>query len=217
MDDLGQASSLPSHFCWTRFGTEAGESIYEILRRKEVERQRNGGIFLWGIGNALGPSMRALLRVEATPRVIFSPIRAEPRASDVSPEAINVWTTGVALDGVRYVIPEASVVTSRVARSGRPERHYALVCWSDRPLRLTESSSVVVIRNAYNLLTSNRVGSSQVTAVVRYDKNASVRGAVYPIALRARLVAPFFVHLTTCHVVSRRERRSSRNGGVLSL
>ena len=29
------SSLLPTHFCWTRFGTEAGESVAHILARKE--------------------------------------------------------------------------------------------------------------------------------------------------------------------------------------
>src|ERR1700728_56037 len=35
---------IPDRFCWTRFGTEAGESIEHILNRKEEERLANGGI-----------------------------------------------------------------------------------------------------------------------------------------------------------------------------
>ena len=48
---------LPTIFCWTRFGGEAGEPIEQILFRKEQERLANGGVFLWGIGNAVGPSI----------------------------------------------------------------------------------------------------------------------------------------------------------------
>ena len=48
---------LPRFFCWTRFGTEAGQPIEQILERKEQERIVNNGLFLWGIGNSLTPSM----------------------------------------------------------------------------------------------------------------------------------------------------------------
>ncbi len=73
---------LPEHFCWSRFGTEAGEKIDAIIERKERERIENGGIFLWGIGSAIGPSMSRLVELEAKPEVIFSPIRSAPRNVD---------------------------------------------------------------------------------------------------------------------------------------
>jgi hypothetical protein len=44
---------LPEAFVWTRFGTEAGQTIDRILARKEAERIANGGLFLWGIGNSV--------------------------------------------------------------------------------------------------------------------------------------------------------------------
>ena len=68
--------ALPEYFCWTRFGTEAAEPIDSILGRKERERVANRGIFVWGIGNAIGPSIRELLRREAQPEVLFSPIKS---------------------------------------------------------------------------------------------------------------------------------------------
>ena len=39
---------LPSHFVWTRYGTESGESMGAILARKERERIAAAGCFLWG-------------------------------------------------------------------------------------------------------------------------------------------------------------------------
>jgi uncharacterized transporter YbjL len=46
---LRVSAKLPEYFCWTKFGTEAGEVSHAIFGRKEIERRRNGGIFLWGI------------------------------------------------------------------------------------------------------------------------------------------------------------------------
>ena len=67
------------------FGTEAGEEIGQMLQRKEQERAANGGIFIWGIGNAVGPSIRELVRRGPKPEVLFSPIKSAPKQQDVLP------------------------------------------------------------------------------------------------------------------------------------
>ncbi len=38
--------------CWTRMQAESGQDLLNIVRRKEIERRANGGIFFWGVGNA---------------------------------------------------------------------------------------------------------------------------------------------------------------------
>lgn len=190
---------LPKCFCWSRFGTEAGEPIDAILRRKELERRRNGGIFLWGIGNALGPSMRALLREVRGPEVVFSPIRSAPSAIDVSPSRVVTWGAGRDLDGAPVALPRWSIVTSRAPADVRSARHYALVCYADEPLELAAEPGTLTIGQLENLLTHRRVGASQVTAIVRCRK-AATPGTVYSVAMRARLVAPYFVELTNPRV-----------------
>jgi len=187
--------SLPQHFCWSRFGTEAGETIDKILERKELERERNHGVFLWGIGNAIGPSMRELVRKEAEPEVMFSPIRSSPRPKDVSPTDVWVWTAARDLDGSPVPLPQWSVVTSRGCPGRRTPRHYALVCYSERPLEIQTASPTIVTGSLRNLLTTNRVGASQVTAVVRYQQDVVALGASYPVAIRTRLVPPFLLEL----------------------
>ena len=195
--------SLPKHFCWTRFGTEAGETIDKILERKESERQRNGGIFLWGIGNAIGPSMRELLRLERKPEVVFSPIRSSPRREDVVPDTIVVWGAGRDLDGRPCQLPNWSIVTSGAASCARPYRHYALVCYSDIPLRVGTTPTNITTGALRNLLSDNKIGASQVTAVVRYHQEIPDLGTRYPVAIRTRLVAPFFIELCDPHLTAR--------------
>lgn len=39
--------------CWSRMQAEAGQSLDAIVRRKELEREANGGLFLWGVGNLI--------------------------------------------------------------------------------------------------------------------------------------------------------------------
>lgn len=186
---------LPQSFCWSRFGTEAGETVDRILDRKELERRRNKGIFLWGIGSAIGPSIKELLRIQAEPEVIFSPIASRPRLVDVAPASTVAWTAGCDLDGRSVTLPRWSKVTSRAPSMPQRARHYALVCHSDIPLRLDPSPSFLRMDQLTNLRTSNKVGASQVTAVVRYDEARGARGPSYAIALRVRLVEPYFVFL----------------------
>lgn len=90
---------IPEYFCWTRYGTEAGESIDMILKRKEEERLQNDGVFLWGIGNSIGPAIKELLTKTDTPKVLFSPITTKARDVDRAPECTVQWTSGRALDG----------------------------------------------------------------------------------------------------------------------
>lgn len=182
-------------FCWSRFGTEAGETIDRILERKERERLQNGGTFLWGIGSAIGPSIRELLRLESTPEVLFSPISSRPKLVDVAPPATVVWTAGCDLEGRPVPLPRWSRVTSRVPSASRPSRHYALVCYSEVSLRLDPNPRFIRMGQLRNLRTNSRVGASQVTAVVRYTNDPFAEGPAYAVAMRVRLVPPFLVTL----------------------
>jgi hypothetical protein len=188
--------ALPRHFCWTRFGTEAGEGVDQILRRKEDERLANDGVFLWGIGNAIGPSMCELVRRESSPQVIFSPIRSAPRPEDCKPESTVAWTLARTLSGEIYNLPAGSVVTSRAAGEGRLLRHYALVCASVTPLGVNRAPHMIQFSRLRNLVTGRPVGASQVTAVVRMsDECEDDAGKEYPAAIRASLVFPYFIEL----------------------
>jgi len=185
----------PSMFCWTRFGTEAAEPIDAILRRKEQERLLNRGLFLWGIGNAIGPSMAELVRRESLPEVLFSPMKSAPKCKDVSPAAVATWTSATGLDGRSFELPNNSVVTSRFDILAPKKGHYALVCYSDVPLTLARGEGTLSFSKLRNILTGRPVGASQVTAVVEQSFDRCVDLATYDIAIRATLVAPYFVRL----------------------
>lgn len=187
--------TLPQYFCWTRFGTEAAQTVEQIFSRKEEERCANGGKFLWGIGNAIGPSLRALLQKTSQPEVLFSPIKAAPKSIDVAPESVVAWTRGETLDGGDFLLPEYSLVTSRYNPGSPKATHYALVCQSDGPLALSGLSERVWIHNLCNILTGRPIGASQVTAVVEQCGWQEEDLAAYPVAVRAKLVTPFFVRL----------------------
>lgn len=182
-------ATTPSVFCWTKFGTEAGEPIDSIVARKEAERQANGGIFYWGIGNSIAPGVIEALRRGIAPEVLFSPIKTKPRHIDVSPPFVVRWRGGVTLLGEHFELPDVVRVTSASTRTS----HYALVCDSAAPLRLGELGHIDA-GSLRNIGSGRRLGASQITSVV--ERSGLPEGRIYTVALRARLVEPYFVRLT---------------------
>jgi hypothetical protein len=196
---MSQSTDVPERFVWTRFGTEAGQSIAHILGRKEKERSANSGVFYWGIGNAVGPSIVELLRQSEEPEVLFSPIKSAPRRDDVAPDSVVAWTAAAGMNGEPHRLPIWSLITSRFNMQ-RP-RHYALVCRCDSSLLdtfgLTEPvTKKIAIGELSNLLTGRPLGSSQVTAVVRRQVQDFRSGAEYLVRLRVKLVPPYFIQLS---------------------
>jgi hypothetical protein len=187
--------ALPECFCWSRFGTEAGQLVDQIVDRKEQERVANNGMFFWGIGNAIGPSMRELLRRTPNPEVLFSPIKSGPRAEDVAPPAVVAWTSAETLSGDAFSLPDCSLVTSRQDPLAPKGVHYALVCFSESPLAISRAEEKIAFARLRNLLTGRPVGASQVTAVVQRKETGPLETPAYDIAIRARLVYPYFLRL----------------------
>lgn len=198
--------SFPISFVWSRFGTEAGQTIDSILQRKERERVANEGVFYWGIGNAVGPSIAALVSQTDDPEALFSPIKSPPRTEDAYPERVVTWTAAIGLDGEPYTLPLWSLITSRFT-IGR-QHHYALVCSSDSSLTGSQNTSLSTAKSIFprdlcNLLTGRPLGASQVTAVVQRWARHSALGTTYPVSFRARLVPPYFIRLSAPCPISR--------------
>jgi hypothetical protein len=212
--------SLPRTFCWTRFGPEAGESFDEILVRKEAEREACDGKFYWGIGSAVGPALSALLAETDVPEILFSPISSAPRPIDITPSHVVRWSAGTGLFGDSVVLPPAACVTSRWDPARPNAARYALVCASNTPLSL-EAHGELDFATLRNLNSGARVGASQVTAVVRRDleDRPGHRGRMYQVALRARLVFPYLVRLSSRSPVggARRQDERAAHGALLSL
>jgi hypothetical protein len=187
--------TLPACFCWTRFGTEAGQAIDEIFERKEQERTANGGVFFWGIGNAVGPSIRELLRCTEIPEVLFSPIRSVPRLADAEPPAVVAWTAAETLEGESFQLPDRSLVTSRYDPNTPRRSSYALACFSPRPLHESRCDEQVSLSGLRNLISGRPIGASQVTAVVQSTGAAPAEVGNYQISARAKLVHPYFLRL----------------------
>jgi hypothetical protein len=193
------STRLPEAFCWTRFGTEAGERIEKILERKEAERLSCSGVFFWGIGNSVAPAIAELLRQTDRPEVLFSPLRSRPRQVDVTPGRVVRWTAGETRSG-RFELPPGARVTSRRETSSR-RPHYALVCSSAQALAFGDFGQLDFY-SLRNLIRGTRLGASQVTAVVKRLPRADVGGPSYPVALRAVLVEPYFLRLREFEVIT---------------
>jgi len=208
---------LPKWFCWTRFGTEAGQKFQHILERKEQERSANSGIFFWGIGNAVGPSIKELIKRTHEPEVLFSPTKSPAREADARPLGVAVWTTAQTLFGSPFELPEKSLVTSRHDPQSPRAAHYALVCHCEKSLFISESSETIVLSSIRNILTGRPVGTSQVTAIVESDFDDSSAQWGYHVALRARLVPPFLLRLQDPIALPAPDPMSDWSSAVLHL
>ena len=180
--------NIPNYFCWTKIGTEAGETIESILLRKELERINNNGIFLWGIGNSIEPSLKELIKIYEEPYIIFSKMKSNPKDIDINPKTKIIWKSGITIDGNKYIIPKYSKVTSRLNNF-----HYALICHSNESLKISNKEKIYV-ENLTNILTGNKVGASQVTSVVKNEPKLESKNS-YDVSFMSKLIYPYFVKL----------------------
>lgn len=196
-------SLIPPRFCWTRYGTESGENISSIFERKERERKANDGVFLWGIGNSVGPGIRRLVDLEKRPKLVFSPMLSRPKKIDVMPAQVVAWQRARALGGTEWTIPAGTLVWSR-GTSGAgaiKHRHYALVCRSKSPVWKKKTVGSLDAGTLVNLVSGSPLGTSQVTCVV--ERSNSTRGPkqIYLITAVVDLEYPYFVELFDPEVV----------------
>lgn len=182
-------------------GTEAGQSLEMILRRKELERKAGNGIFAWGIGNSLGlsPSYARQAVPGDTVDILFSPMKAAPKAIDVAPTQLVLWLAYHSSEGNLVDLPIHMLITSRGDNASGTEKrtHYALFCERQDVISIEEEHGIIDSKYARNLVSLNPLGASQVTAMVRYDRP---RGNIrlekpYPISFRARMYREGFVRL----------------------
>ena len=207
MHTLAIPPALPDAFCWSRMGAESGQELLRIVARKELERQSNGGTFLWGLGSPLGESIRQLAGRVASPEVLFSPISGNAAVEDKHPASVVLWLDYVDDLGQKVTLPTGSFVTSRGETLGKARKlsHYALFCHSNQPLEMAQHGTLN-FGELRNLATGKFVGYSQVTAIVAMtDDVCATKNKTYPIAIRAELVFPYYVRLATPVVISKRE------------
>jgi hypothetical protein len=189
------STKLPSVFCWTKMGTEAGQPLDAIIARKEAERKLGGGIFFWGIGTPLGQKIWGFVDSNTQPFVLFSPMKARPKHFDCSPEEVLLWTSYIDREGIKHAMPNHVLVTSR----GNDKRiakgqHYALVCRKATPLGYDSWPSIdwAKLRNYKD---DSKLGFSQVTAIVEFEDCEGSIGGSYDVLFGAELVSPYYVTL----------------------
>lgn len=184
---------LPAAFCWTRFGTESGMSVEQIIRRKEMER-RASGLFVWGIGNALGAAIGDLCGRDADASALFSPMAGRAAAHDSAPDAVVAWRSYRDAIGSTSPLPPGVLVVSRASSAtGGTKRYYGLFCSTTSPLAL-QPQTELEIGMLRNLTGTKWVGDQQTTAVVAVDPSGRPRRR-YPVSLIARLVEPYYAEM----------------------
>lgn len=204
-------------FCWTKIQAEGGQPLEEIIRRKEFERLAGHGVFYWGIGNSLGKNVGAMYSGQVG-EINFSKMSSQAKKIDHSPTHVSIWQRGQDMLGVIHEIPEHVAIVSRsFTPSGRlKDVHYALVCYTRQPLKLTDCGIIDV--SAYKNLGSNntKIGASQVTTIIEHNHEDHHRqGRLYKINMKAESRAPHFLKLLDPLVLSSAEVRSAFSQSTL--
>lgn len=190
-----EAEDLDDYVCWSRMQAEAGQGLDAIVARKETERRTGDGLFLWGVGNAPAVAITALARMGLKVPAVFSVMKSRPKAVDVAPARTFAWRRYQDELGTERPLPDHVIVTSRGDAAGGPKRaHYALMCFSPRPLSLERGTPFPV--SSYRNAGGNGapVGASQVTALLRRMEPADT-GGDYEINMRAWLTGGYWVRL----------------------
>lgn len=193
--EIKPSKTVPRVFCWTKMGTEAGQTLEQIVKRKELERLAGEGVFAWGIGNSLGGSYRAALGEMGNQKldVLFTPMKSQPKQIDVAPPKTVVWTTYIGSDGVEKELPPHIVITSR--SSDKKKSHYALLCHSRDSLTGMAERISFSKDDVCNYVSGNQVGASQVTSMVKLASNQEPGAGDYQVAFRAKFFEEGFIKL----------------------
>lgn len=187
-------SGLPEIFCWTKMGAEAGQSLDDIVKRKELERLAGHGVFAWGIGNSLGKAPE--LARQSTKHeidVLFTPMKSVAKEIDTSPSEVLVWLGYFDSHGSVKNLPAHMLITSRGGQNKKA--HYALLCHSKDSLLSQSNDIAFSALNTRNYMTGNPVGASQVTSVVKSTQSMEPIAPDYSVRFRAKFYADGFVKL----------------------
>jgi len=190
---------IPSTFCISRFGAEAGERVADIIYRKEAERistvGKPAGLFYWGIGNSIKKeTLDILVGHDKSPTVYFCHIHSKDKPIDADATDIFRWKSYYAY-GVLGHFPETVTVTSRkYTDSGAIKKsHWALVCVSSSSISNNIPNISLELDAMRHIVTGRKIGSSS-TYPVRYIHG--VRGATaYSVGFVAKLSPPYVVKL----------------------
>lgn len=207
-------AELSRIICWTRMQAESGQSLENIVARKEMERQAGEGMFFWGVGNAPSRFTSNLVAANEPIDVVFSIMKSRPKQRDANAEELFVWQAYVDNNGREYPLPAHVLVTSRAkATNAAKSAHYALVCFSREELELRHEQPFD--HNAYNNVMGARIGNSQVTALVA-RKRKILPTADYEVNLRAELIGDYWVRLAQPKLIRRSRSIKTNTFGSIS-
>lgn len=181
--------------CWTRMQSEAGQTLDDILARKEIERRAGNGVFFWGVGNAPAVVTSVYARLQVPVKVVFSKMKSRPRPIDAQAQSLLVWRSYLDMFGLERDLPSHALVTSRgETGGGTKKRHYALMCATKTPLQMEHG--IRFDPSAYRNVGGNcgPVGASQVTALLR--RTSPPTQGDYEANLTATLFGSYWVRLT---------------------
>jgi hypothetical protein len=182
--------------CWSRMQAEGGQQLNEIVRRKELERVANNGLFCWGVGNAPNRATAGLARDQVAVDVLFSIMKSRPKMVDIAPSTILIWRKFIDFDGRERALPRSSLVTSKgESLAGTKRSHFALFCRANSPLMLGDFGSFDP--NAYRNVgeIGGSIGASQVTALLRRVDSEDPDRASYRVNLKAKMVGSYWAKL----------------------
>jgi hypothetical protein len=194
--------SMPEAFCWTKMGTEAGQSLDTILRRQELERRVGDGVFAWGIGSSLGGTAKLAMQESAEGKidVFFTQMKSAAKQIDIEPSQVLLWLRYVDENDQLVDLPNHIIITSRgkTSQAGTKRSHYALICNGQDDITVSTNIEAIDANRTRNYVSLNPLGASQVTAVVRYqEKLQDLPEKLYPITFRAKLHGSGFVRLAS--------------------
>jgi hypothetical protein len=188
----GQAA-VTTRFVWSLMGPDAGQTLNEIIIRKEAER-RIGGEFWWGGGTPLGASVESeAISNGGTLPALFSALGNQKQAPN---QNTYVWNGYHNIDKRRSgSIPKHVLVLGGTfdPRRQRIRPYYALVCRCDTALALGDHGPFDPAQ-CRTLANGIPPGVSQRAALL----TGQLKHPHGPrrIAFYAHLVAPWFVRLT---------------------
>jgi Putative ATPase subunit of terminase (gpP-like) len=189
----------PGSFIWSKIGDAySGEPIEGILARKEIERARNGGLFMWGSGVPLGPSLRSLLEIDKAPRVVITRTLHRRKPDEVQPDqsgSVWVWPNA-SVDGRPYRLPLHSIVTGQT-KSGRM---WAMILSKDTQLMVPGEPAELLYRSELRTWPRDKeLTDHSPTAVVRGEPRPAdappPADTPYQVLFTATLVPPYFVEM----------------------
>ena len=201
--DSPDEQPIHPYVCWTRMQAEAGQSLPSIVQRKECERRHGDGHFFWGVGNAPALAIDPLARQRTRVPVIFSEMKSKPRPADTNPARVLAWRRYLDIDGTEHPLPDHVLVTSKatITRANKLRGYYALMCFTDSPLELSDGGTSFNHRSYRNVSKQSApVGPSQVTALLRLtdacDDNPPTLTTSYQADLQAWLTGSYWVRLS---------------------